>query len=110
MQPNNYEAQQAWANPQPNLLAAWPKTWTIPNTLTVLRLLAAPGVAIMFLYFHRPWADWLALLEKLPHEVLQASPELQALRQDPLAQMSDRLRQATPMLMGRVAQGTGSST
>jgi CDP-diacylglycerol--glycerol-3-phosphate 3-phosphatidyltransferase len=36
-------------------------TWTIPNTLTFLRLLAAPGVAIMFLYFHRPWADWLAL-------------------------------------------------
>lgn len=54
--------------------------------------------------------DWLALLEKLPHEVLQASPELQALRQDPLAQMSDRLRQATPMLMGRVAQGNSSST
>lgn len=35
--------------------------WTIPNTLTVLRLIAAPGVAIMFLYFHRPWADWFAL-------------------------------------------------
>lgn len=35
--------------------------WTIPNTLTFLRLLAAPGVAIMFLYFHRPWADWFAL-------------------------------------------------
>jgi CDP-diacylglycerol--glycerol-3-phosphate 3-phosphatidyltransferase len=35
--------------------------WTIPNALTVLRLLAAPGVAVMFLYFHRPWADWLAL-------------------------------------------------
>jgi CDP-diacylglycerol--glycerol-3-phosphate 3-phosphatidyltransferase len=35
--------------------------WTIPNSLTVLRLIAAPGVAIMFLYFHRPWADWLAL-------------------------------------------------
>jgi len=35
--------------------------WTIPNTLTVLRLLAAPGVAVMFLYFHRPWADWAAL-------------------------------------------------
>lgn len=35
--------------------------WTIPNTLTFLRLLAAPGVAIMFLYFHRPLADWLAL-------------------------------------------------
>lgn len=39
----------------------FPMTWTIPNTLTVLRLLAAPGVAIMFLYFHRPWADWFAL-------------------------------------------------
>ena len=36
--------------------------WTIPNTLTILRLLAAPGVAIMFLYFTRPWADWFALL------------------------------------------------
>ena len=35
--------------------------WTISNTLTVLRLIAAPGVAIMFLYFHRPWADWFAL-------------------------------------------------
>lgn len=35
--------------------------WTIPNTLTVLRLLAAPGVPLMFLYFHRPWADWFAL-------------------------------------------------
>jgi CDP-diacylglycerol--glycerol-3-phosphate 3-phosphatidyltransferase len=35
--------------------------WNLPNTLTVLRLLAAPGVAVMFLYFHRPWADWLAL-------------------------------------------------
>lgn len=37
-------------------------TWTIPNILTVLRLLAAPGVAVMFLYFHRPWADWFALV------------------------------------------------
>jgi hypothetical protein len=54
--------------------------------------------------------DWLALLEKLPHEVLQASPELQALRQDPLAQLPDRLREAAPMLMGRVAQSVGSST
>lgn len=36
--------------------------WTIPNTLTTLRLLAAPGVALMFLYFARPWADWLALI------------------------------------------------
>ena len=38
-----------------------PMSWTIPNTLTLLRLLAAPGVAVMFLYFHRPWADWFAL-------------------------------------------------
>jgi CDP-diacylglycerol--glycerol-3-phosphate 3-phosphatidyltransferase len=36
-------------------------SWTIPNILTVLRLVAAPGVAVMFLYFHRPWADWFAL-------------------------------------------------
>lgn len=35
--------------------------WSIPNTLTVIRLLAAPGVAVMFLYFQRPWADWFAL-------------------------------------------------
>ncbi|MBM1220384.1 CDP-diacylglycerol--glycerol-3-phosphate 3-phosphatidyltransferase [Ponticoccus sp. SC2-23] len=36
-------------------------TWNLPNILTVLRLLAAPGIAIMFLYFARPWADWYAL-------------------------------------------------
>lgn len=36
-------------------------TWTVPNILTILRLLAAPGVPVMFLYFHRPWADWAAL-------------------------------------------------
>ncbi|MDU8946065.1 CDP-diacylglycerol--glycerol-3-phosphate 3-phosphatidyltransferase [Ovoidimarina sediminis] len=36
--------------------------WTIPNILTVLRLLAAPGVAVMFLYFNRPIADWFALV------------------------------------------------
>lgn len=37
-------------------------SWTIPNLLTVIRLLAAPGVAIMFLYFPRFYADWFALL------------------------------------------------
>ncbi len=37
-------------------------TWTIPNILTMLRLLAAPGVVVMFLFFVRPWADWFALL------------------------------------------------
>ncbi len=35
--------------------------WNLPNTLTLVRLLAAPGVPLMFLYFHRPWADWFAL-------------------------------------------------
>lgn len=37
-------------------------TWTIPNILTTLRFLAAPGVVLMFLYFTRPWADWFALI------------------------------------------------
>jgi len=35
---------------------------TLPNVLTILRLLAAPGLAVMFLYFHRPYADWFALV------------------------------------------------
>ncbi len=35
--------------------------WTLPNILTLLRLIAAPAVPLMFLYFHRPWADWAAL-------------------------------------------------
>jgi CDP-diacylglycerol--glycerol-3-phosphate 3-phosphatidyltransferase len=37
-------------------------TWTLPNVLTTLRLLAAPAVALMFLYFTRPYADWFALV------------------------------------------------
>ena len=36
--------------------------WTLPNILTLLRLVAAPGLAVMFLYFSRPYADWFALL------------------------------------------------
>ena len=36
--------------------------WTIPNTLTAIRLVAAPMVALMFLYFTRPYADWFALV------------------------------------------------
>ncbi len=35
--------------------------WNLPNVLTILRLLAAPGLAVMFLYFTRPYADWFAL-------------------------------------------------
>lgn len=37
-------------------------TLNLPNILTILRLAAAPGVAVMFLYFTRPWADWFALV------------------------------------------------
>ena len=37
-------------------------TWNIPNVLTILRLLAAPAVAVMFLYFNRLYADWFALI------------------------------------------------
>ncbi|MEM6341620.1 MAG: CDP-alcohol phosphatidyltransferase family protein, partial [Pseudomonadota bacterium] len=36
--------------------------WNMPNVLTTLRLLAAPMVAVMFLYFTRPYADWFALI------------------------------------------------
>jgi len=36
--------------------------WNIPNILTVIRLLAAPALAVMFLYFNSPWADWFALI------------------------------------------------
>ncbi|NNE52197.1 MAG: CDP-diacylglycerol--glycerol-3-phosphate 3-phosphatidyltransferase [Sulfitobacter sp.] len=36
--------------------------WNLPNILTLLRLTAAPGVAVMFLYFTRPYADWFALV------------------------------------------------
>lgn len=37
-------------------------TWTLPNILTVFRLLAAPGVALAFVLLPRPFADWLALV------------------------------------------------
>lgn len=36
--------------------------WNLPNILTLLRLIAAPGLAVMFLYFTRPYADWFALI------------------------------------------------
>ncbi|MGR3635103.1 MAG: CDP-diacylglycerol--glycerol-3-phosphate 3-phosphatidyltransferase [Shimia sp.] len=36
-------------------------TWNVPNMLSVLRLAAAPMIAVMFLYFTRPYADWFAL-------------------------------------------------
>ena len=36
--------------------------WTIPNILTIGRLIAVPLLPIMFLFFARPWADWYALI------------------------------------------------
>ena len=35
--------------------------WTLPNLLTVLRLLAAPLVPLMFFFLSRPFADFAAL-------------------------------------------------
>lgn len=37
-------------------------TWTIPNILSILRLVAAPFLAVAFLFFARPYADWFALI------------------------------------------------
>lgn len=34
--------------------------WTIPNILTVFRIMAAPCVALVFALFDRPLADWIA--------------------------------------------------
>ncbi|MEM9317820.1 MAG: CDP-diacylglycerol--glycerol-3-phosphate 3-phosphatidyltransferase [Pseudomonadota bacterium] len=36
-------------------------TWSVPNILTVFRLLASPAVALAFVLLPRPFADWLAL-------------------------------------------------
>ncbi|MBU6271312.1 MAG: DNA repair exonuclease [Betaproteobacteria bacterium] len=54
-------------------------------------------------------SDWRAVLDKLPHEVLQVSPELQSLRQDPAAQTADRLHEATALLLARMTLGSGTA-
>lgn len=36
--------------------------WTLPNILTLFRLIAAPGIALIFLVLQRPYADWVALI------------------------------------------------
>ena len=36
-------------------------TWNLPNILTILRLVAAPLIGVMFLLLPRPFADWAAL-------------------------------------------------
>ena len=59
-------------------------TWNLPNLLTLLRLLAAPGVAVMFLYFHRPWADWFAQAgePRLPRQGVGPAANMPALAID----------------------------
>lgn len=34
----------------------------LPNTLTIIRLIAAPVVPLVFLFVTRPYADWIALV------------------------------------------------
>ncbi len=36
--------------------------WTLPNILTIARLVAVPVIPVMFLFFARPWADWYAMI------------------------------------------------
>ncbi len=40
----------------------WPMRWTLPNILTAGRVVAAPCVALAFVIFDRPLADWIALI------------------------------------------------
>lgn len=54
-------------------------------------------------------SDLQDLLEKLPHDVLQAAPELEALRQDPAQWLPGRVRDAVPILIARVAQGANAT-
>jgi cardiolipin synthase len=36
--------------------------WTLPNILTVARMIAAPMVGVVFLVLPRPYADWMAMI------------------------------------------------
>ncbi len=36
--------------------------WTLPNILTLVRLIAAPMVGLVFLLLPRPFSDWVALI------------------------------------------------
>ena len=60
-------------------------------------------------FVHALQADWQALLEKLPHDVLQNVPELVQLRQDAAAKVPERIRQAIPLLMARVGHDAQST-
>ncbi|MDP2262118.1 MAG: DNA repair exonuclease [Hydrogenophaga sp.] len=54
-------------------------------------------------------ADVQALLEKLPHDLLETTPELQALRQHLPEQLPQRVAQAVPLLMSRVVQASSAA-
>lgn len=55
-------------------------------------------------------SDWQALLEKLPHEVLQANPDLSTLRQAASEEVASRLQLAVPLLMARLGQDARAPT
>ncbi|OGA57464.1 MAG: metallophosphoesterase [Burkholderiales bacterium RIFCSPHIGHO2_01_FULL_64_960] len=78
------------------------------NALDALADLAASAPADQD-FLQSLHADWQVLLEKLPHDVLQAAPELADLRQADPSLIADRVRQATPVLMARVEQGSGAA-
>ena len=48
--------------------------------------------------------DIQTVLEKLPHDVRLAMPELNDLRQDPASQLPDLLAQSVPVLMARLLE------
>ena len=49
--------------------------------------------------------DIQTVLEKLPHDVRLAMPELNDLRQDPASQLPGLLAQSVPVLMARLLEG-----
>lgn len=55
-------------------------------------------------------ADWQLTLAKLPHDVRQASPVLSGLADNTPAEVAERIRQATALLMARVGQDVRSSS
>ena len=54
-------------------------------------------------------SDWRSVLARLPNDVLQASPALHALRENPAAQTAERLREATALLTARMSPGDGTA-
>jgi len=55
-------------------------------------------------FLNRLLKDWKEPFERLPHEVLEASAELQELQGNPMSQAGARLEQALSMLMGRLGR------